>query len=289
MNRLDSVVRKKAELQSRGVKIPKELIGELETGYNAPAIITGRMVVCLESPEKNGELIPAFIVNGKRGAVSPLTMIRTDSSRFEIWMNDEKYTDITLLPHPSFYDSTTGSGFPMHKLAVIVSPGHMRSVVNQRCYYYQIGKPCQFCAVQHWWDANLEKASSEIADTVEAGVREGVVKHISLTTATLGTRGKGLEDLVETARIIKERVTVPIMLEFEPIEDYSLLDSLLKEARKAGVTTISCNIECFDESLRQEVMPVKGRIPVDTYIKTWGKSKDIFAKRECKFLSLEKI
>jgi len=280
MNTLDSAVRKKAELQARGVQIPPELIGELETRYNAPAIRTGRMVLCLQSPEDNGELIPAFIVNGKRGDLSPLHMVKTDSGRFEVWAGDEKYTDVTLLPRPSFYNSVTSSGIPSYKLAVIVGPGHLRSVVNQICYYHQIGKPCRFCAVQHWWDASIEKASSEIADTVVAGVREGVVKHISLTTATLDTRGKGLEDLVETARLIQAGVKVPIMLEFEPIVDYSLLDSLLKEAKQAGVTTVSCNIECFDESLRQEVMPVKGRIPVATYIKTWEKCLDVFGENE---------
>ena len=280
MNRLDSVARKKAEFQAKGVKIPPELISELETKYNAPAIRTGRMVLCLESPEKNGELIPAFIVNGKRASVSPLYMVRNGSGKYEVWWGDKKYTDITLLPHPKYYDSTTGSGFPMYKLAVIVGPGHMRSVVNQRCYYHQIGKPCQFCAVQHWWDANMEKVSSEIADTVVAGVREGVVKHVSLTTATLSTRGKGLEDLVETARLIQARVKVPIMLEFEPISDYSLLDSLLKEARQVGVTTVSCNIECFDESLRPAIMPVKGKIPVSAYVKTWEKCLDIFGGNE---------
>jgi len=281
MNRLDSVVRKKAELQSRGVRIPRELIGELEARCNAPAIRTGRMVLCLESPEKNGELIPAFIVNGKRGDASPLHLVRNGSSQYEVWLDDEKYTDITLLPRPGFYDSTTGS-VPRNKLAVIVGPGHLRSVVNQKCYYQQIGKACRFCAVQHWWDANIEKAASEIADAIAAGVREGVVKHVSLTTATLDTRGKGLEDLVQTARLIKERVRIkiPIMLEFEPIDDYSLLDSLLKEAKQAGVTTVSCNIECFKESLRPEVMPVKGRIPVATYVKTWEKCIDIFGENE---------
>jgi len=280
MNRLDSVVRKKAELQARGVKIPQELIGELEAGYNAPAIRTGRMVLCLESPEKNGELIPAFIVNGKRASVSPLHMVKNGSGQYEVWMDDEKYTDITLLPRPRFYESSIGGGFPMYKLAVIVGPGHLRSVVNQRCTYHQMGKPCKFCAVQHWWDANIEKASTEIADTVEAGVREGVVKHVSLTTATLSTKGKGLEDLVDTARLIQERVKVPIMLEFEPINDYSLLGSLLQGAKHAGVTTVSCNIECFDENLRQEIMPEKGKIPVATYVKTWEKCLDIFGGNE---------
>lgn len=280
MNRLDSVVRKKAELQARGVKIPRELISELETKYNTPAIRTGRMVLCLESPEKNGELIPAFIINGKRAEASPLHMVKNGSEKFEVWMDNEKYSDIIFLPRPGFYDSTTRSGAPMCKLAVIVGPGHLRSVVNQRCYYHQIGKPCKFCAVQHWWDANIEKASSEIADTVVAGVKEGVGQHVSLTTATLSTRGKGLEDLVETAKLVRERVEIPIMLEFEPIDDYSLLGSLLQEAKQAGVTTVSCNIECFDESLRPEIMPVKGKIPVATYVKTWEKCLDVFGGNE---------
>jgi radical SAM protein (TIGR04043 family) len=280
MNKPDSLARIKAELQSRGVQIPEELIGELETKYNAPSIKTGRMVLCLEATESKGELVPAFIVNGKRAAASPLHLVKNDSNEYEVWKNDEKYTDITLLPRPEFYDSIIGSGIPGHKLAVIVGPGHLRSVVNQRCYYHQTGEGCRFCAVQHWWDANIKKALPEIADTVAAAVSEGVAYHISLTTATLNTEGKGLEHLVETAKLIQSRTNIPIMLEFEPIDDYSLLDSLLKEARQAGVTTVSCNIECFDEGLRQEVMPAKGRIPVATYISTWVKCLEIFGENE---------
>jgi len=280
MNRADSVTRKKAELQARGVRIPPELIGELETKYNAPSVRTGRMDLYHESPAGNGDLIPEFIVNGKRALKSPLHLVKNGSSKYEVWVDDEKYTDTTLLPHPGFYDSTTESGIPMHKLAVIVGPGHMRSVVNQNCHYHRIGKPCKFCAVQHWWDSNIEKTPYDIANTVEAGVIEGQVKHISLTTATLDTAGKGLEYLVETARLIQAKVKVPVMFEFEPIGDYSLLSSLIKEARLAGVTTVSCNIECFDESLRPEIMPAKGRIPVAVYIKTWEKCLDIFGENE---------
>jgi radical SAM protein (TIGR04043 family) len=275
----DPVTRKKTELQSRGVRVPPELIDELEARYNAPSVRTGRIVLCLESPAGDGEMIPAFIVNGKRAEYSPLHLVR-NGDKYEIWVDDEKYTDVTLLPRPRFYDNTTGSGIPFHKLAVIVGPGHMRSVVNQQCHYHKIGKPCKFCAVQRWWDANIEKTTPEIADAVAAGVDEGVVRHISLTTATLNTEGKGLRQLVETARLIRARVNIPVMLEFEPVQDFSLLDLLLEEAKGAGVTTVSCNIECFDEGLRPSIMPVKGRIPVSTYIKTWEKCLDIFGKDE---------
>jgi radical SAM protein (TIGR04043 family) len=280
LNRPDPVTRKKAELQARGIRIPPELVDELESRYNAPSVRTGRIVLCLESPAGDGELLPVFIVNGKRSQDSPLHLAKNDNGDYEVRVNDEKYTDVTLLPRPGFYDFKTPSGVPAHKLAVIVGPGHMRSVVNQRCHYQQTGRPCKFCAVRNWWDANVEKTTAEIAEVVATGVNEGVVRHISLTTATLNTKGKGLETLVETARQIRAKVDIPVMLEFEPIDDYSLLDSLFGEANKAGVTTVSCNIECFDESLRTEIMPAKGRLPVATYIKTWEKCLDIFGKNE---------
>lgn len=276
---LGIISREKVEFQAKGVRIPRGLVSELEVKWNAPSIGSGRIVFCLKSPEKGGELIPVFIVNGKRGAKSPFYLVKNDS-KFEIWRGDEKYTDIVLLPRPKFYDSLTADGVPMRQVTVIVGPGHARSMVSQRCSYQQIGKPCKFCAVQHWWDTNIEKAPSQIAETVEAGVKEGVIEHVSLTTATLSTGGKGLEGLVEAARLIQARVKVPIMIEFEPISDYSLLDSLLREAKRAGVTTVSCNIECFDESVREEVMPAKGKIPIATYVETWQKCLDIFGENE---------
>ena len=276
---LDTVTKKKAEFQAKGVRVPRELINELETRWNAPAVRSGRLVLCLESAEKSGELIPVFIVNGKRGAKSPFHLVK-NNSQFEIWKEGIKYTDIFLIPRPSFYDGFTSGGVPMCKVAVIVGPGHARSVVSQRCAYQQIGKPCKFCAIQHWWDANLEKAPLQVAETIETGVKEGVVEHVSLTTATLNTKGKGLESLVETAKLIQARVKVPIMIEFEPIGDYSLLHSLLQEGKRAGVTTASCNIECFDGSFREEVMPIKGKIPIAMYIKNWEKCLEIFGENE---------
>ena len=110
MNARDSVVRKKAELQSRGLRLPGELIDELEADYNAPAVRTGRIVVCLESPAENGELIPAFIVNGKRGASSPQYLVKNSADSFEVWADNEKYTEVNLMPRPEFYDSMTADG-----------------------------------------------------------------------------------------------------------------------------------------------------------------------------------
>jgi len=275
-----SVVRYKAEFQEKGIRVPPELIVELEAQYNAPAVSTGRMVLCLESPRGDGELIPVFIVNGKRALRSPFALVKSDMSGFQVWKNNIKYTDAIFIRRPKFYSRMTSGNVPMSRVAVIVAPGHLRSVADQRCIYQQTGQACKFCAVQKWWNAIAAKPSLQIAETVAAGYQEGAVKHISLTTATLDTRDRGLANLVETAGMIKTGANVPVMLEFEPVTDYALLTDLLKEAKKAGVTTVSINIECYDDSLRPEIMPAKGRIPVKEYLKNWEICLDIFGKNE---------
>jgi biotin synthase-related radical SAM superfamily protein len=85
---------------------------------------------------------------------------------------------------------------------------------------------------------------------------------------------------VKTAALIQNKAKIPIMLEFEPIPDHGLLLSLLKEAKKAGVTTVSINIECFDEKLREGFMPAKGKIPVREYFENWRICLDVFGKNE---------
>lgn len=279
-DKINSITRIKAELQEKGVRIPPEMIQELESKYNVPAVNTGRMVLCLESPDGNNEMLPVFIINGKRGADSPYHLVKNSQHNFEVWKDNSKYTDIFFISRPKFYDNVTSGNIPMSKVAVIVGPGHLRAVVNQRCIYQQLGQACKFCAVQHWWNALKVKQSFQIAETVEAGFREGAVKHVSLTTATTDTPDRGLANLVETVKLIRERVEVPMMIECEPLSNHLLLKSLLLEAKNAGVTSMSINIECFDERLREYVMPAKGKIPVREYQKNWEICLDIFGQNE---------
>jgi radical SAM protein (TIGR04043 family) len=275
-----SVTRIKTELQEKGLRISPELVPELEARFNAPAVSTGRIVVCLDSPAGNGEIIPVFIVNGKRGADSPYSLKQLGDGKFLVMDGNKPYAPVSFIPHPSFYNRLTSNKVPMYKVAVIVGPGHLRSVVDQRCIYQQNGQACKFCAVQHWWNAAAVKPSEEVAETALAGYSEGAVKHISLTTATLDTPDRGLANLVKTACLIHERANIPIMLEFEPVKDHALLKSLLMKAKENGVTTISINIECFDRSISAEIMPAKGKIPFQEYAANWKIALDIFGKNE---------
>lgn len=271
--------RKKTELQANGVKIAAELFDELEKEWNAPAVRNGRFVFCLESPD-DGTLTTVLIINGKFVAKSPFRMVRGDAGKFEVWKGDEKYTDIVLLPRPRFYDRLTSDGVPMSNIAVIGEPDHLRSVLNQRCAYQQMGQPCKFCAIETWWAGYTEKSTLQVAEVAEAAFKEGMAKHVTLSTGTKLSQGRGLEDLVEAARLIQTKANYTMTLNFEPLSDYSLLDSLLHEGKRAGATTALCNIECFDEGLREEIMPMKGKYSVDDYVKVWQKCVEIFDHNE---------
>ena len=262
------------------MRISPEMKKILEDGYNAPAVSTGRLVVCLPSPAGAGQVVPVFIVNGTRGDSSPYNLEESAPGNLHLVVDGQHYTDITMFSRPAFYDLTTSGNMPMSKIAVVVGPGHLRAVVSQNCYYAQIGQPCKFCAVQHWWNSAAAKQPLQIAEAVEAAVKEGVAKHISITTATLNTPDKGLKQLVETSGLVHERTDIPIMLEFEPVSDPGLLRSLLEQGREYGVTTVSLNIECFDENLREVIMPAKGKIPVREYFDNWEVCLDIFGKNE---------
>jgi len=270
--------RKKTELQTSGVVVSPELQAELERDWNAPAIKNGRFVFCLDSPD--GSLTTVLVINGKFAEKSPFHLVKAGEGKFEVWRGSRKYTDVILMPKPEFYSKTTADGIRMSDIAVIGEPDHLRSVLNQRCGYQQLGKACKFCAVESWWAGYTEKSPRHVAEVAETAYNEGMVRHVTLSTGTKLSPGKGLEDLVETARLIDSKVKVTKTLNFEPLTDFHLLESLLHEGKDAGATTALCNIECFDESLREEIMPLKGKNSITDYIKVWEKCVDIFDENE---------
>jgi biotin synthase-related radical SAM superfamily protein len=269
----------KTDLQTHGVIVSPELQNELERDWNAPAIKNGRFVFCLESPV-DGNRTTVLIINGKFADNSPFHLVKNEEGKFEVWKDYIKYTDVVMLPRPLFYDKVTSDGVHMSDIAVIGEPDHLRSVLNQKCGYQQLGKACKFCAVESWWAGYKDKSPRHVAEVAEAAYKEGMARHVTLSTGTKLSQGKGLEDLVETARLIQPKAHVTMTLNFEPVNDSGLLEELLVEGRKNGATTALCNIECFDESMREDIMPLKGKNSIQDYLKVWRKCVEHFEHNE---------
>ncbi len=267
------------ELQTHGVIVPEDLQEELNMDWNAPAIKRGRFVFLIEQPA-TGLFTTVLIINGKFAERSPFRLTMAGDGRYEILKNGQKYTEIFMLPRPEYYDMKTSDGVPMSDIAVIGEPGHLRSVLNQRCGYQQIGKGCKFCAIESWWAGYMDKTPDHVAQVAEAAWKEGMARHVTLSTGTRLTPGKGLEDLVTAAGFIQKKTDLTMTINFEPLNDYALLGRLLREGREAGVTTVLCNIECFDENLRRDLMPMKGKNTLEDYRRVWEKCVNVFNHNE---------
>jgi radical SAM protein (TIGR04043 family) len=267
----------KTRLQSTGVKVPPDLLDELEGKYNtAPDMRRGRMIFYLQPPDHSNRLVPVFVLNGKYTEATPFHLVKT-VGKYEIRENGEKFTDITLMPRPDYYDKLTAEGKPMYKIAYIGEPGLFRTAVNQVCDYVRMGQPCKFCAVTSWWQASLEKSSAELGEVAREAYAEGVIEDMFITTGTRLSPGRGIEAvLAAIGEIHSAGVVVPIEAQFQPPEDLSYLEAL----KEAGVVTVSCNVECFDESLRPWLMPLKSHVPISRYVETWEKCLALFGPNE---------
>jgi radical SAM protein (TIGR04043 family) len=274
---MSNIAQIKTILQSNGVKVPLELLEELEGKYNtAPDMRKGRMIFYLQPPENANRLIPVFVLNGKYTENTPFHLVKADG-RYEIWKNDKKFTDIVLMPRPKYYDKLTSDGKKMYEIAYIGEPGLFRTAVNQVCDYVKMGKACKFCAVTSWWQAHLEKTTTQLAEVAREAYKEGVIEDMFITTGTLMTKGRGIETIISTIKDIQAvGVNVPIEAQFQPPEDFDYLQAL----KDVGVVTVSSNVECFDESLRPWLMPMKSQVPISRYVETWKKCIDLFGPNE---------
>ena len=136
--------RKKTELQANGIIVPTALQDELERGWNAPALKRGRFVFLLEQPA-TGLFTTVLIINGRFSEKSPFHIVKSGPDRYEIWKNDEKFTDIAIMPRPDYYDMTTSDGVPMSDVAVIGEhKGQIAVLGDHHINRYTTGFECCF-------------------------------------------------------------------------------------------------------------------------------------------------
>lgn len=76
-------------------------------------------------------------------------------------------------------------------------------------------------------------------------------------------------------KILKQYKINEVNLELMPPKN---IETVLKNAKKDGVTSIQFNLEVWDKEKRKKIMPYKGKIPRENYISAISKASQIFGK-----------
>ncbi len=252
------IAEKKMELQSRGVKIDWELEERLKKKFAGAESDYLSFFI--------GD-VPVGLMNGFYTDASPYE-IREYGGGYAIFKNGRLYTKIRFMPRPKFYDKKTSDGTPMEKMCKLVAPGFPIIYLNRGCVYWG-PKQCKFCLVGYI-DTLEEKKPKQVAETVEAGVKEGAIKtHVALTCGVL-LKDKGSKLLARTTDAIKERANIPISINGEPPRNLDLINTM------ENADSIYINLEVFDNKVRREIMPAKSALGIDYYDKVFCRCQDVF-------------
>ena len=104
---------------------------------------------------------------------------------------NEKYLKLKKIPEPNFYKLKTIDGYPMKKVALLHGKDCLATTVFQRCVYWRSNLRCSFCAIElslEHEDTTSRKTNQQLLEVIEAGIKEGIIKHCTFTTGTLKNR-----------------------------------------------------------------------------------------------------
>lgn len=259
----------KAELVTDGVAISKEALAAIRVGTAAQ-----EQVHCLFEMDHavhdfdlpSGFYLPHGLSVPFRWNPESSYLITTDQDRLQLVSKEQSLGEVKFHPRPAFYDSATSDGTPMNTVAVyrpdhLPTSGHLFVVYSNECSYKEKGEDCLFCNINFTKDTYAEKEGifwktpRQIAETVAAAHKEGLLNHLTVTGGVIAER-RELEYYLDVAEEIRAKtglddfngtatVAAPV--------DLTNIDRL----KEAGYRTIAMNIEVWDENIYRTICPGK--------------------------------
>ncbi len=255
----EDILRLKVRLLTEGAQMPED---EWEGRRGGAGPVRGRYFLL-----PNGRPCGIPIRRGKAAEIYHSAPLVPSKDR-NIWIYDGS-VQLRLIPHPRFLDGIGPTGIPNSKLALLHGSECIATTVYQQCRYWDDGTQCAFCTIPVSLSTNdtiLEKTPEQIRAVVMEAVKEGVAKHVLLTTGTPNDGTMGAERIINIVTAIREVSDIPIGIQVEPPFDLSLIDRIID----AGANAIGLHLESADESVRARVCPGKFKHgSVDLYLKTW--------------------
>lgn len=253
----------KIELLCRGARTKESMDKGRKSGAGPTGgrYFTLQDGTCIEIP-----LQGRFVKN------SPFTLIQTNKN-WLILRDNQPVAEAKIVSNPAFYEKTTSDGVPMRKIAVLHGNDCLASTVYSKCIYWSQRKQCKFCGIELGHKNRITiKKPHQLGEVAKEALKEGVAKHITLTTGTPLGPDKGALLLAAATKGIKEHVNMPVHVQLEPPKNTKFLEMLYD----VGVDTIGIHVESFDKRVLSEVCPMKTKL--DDYFTAWKSAVKIFGE-----------
>ncbi|MFO8017848.1 MAG: hypothetical protein R6U96_04380 [Promethearchaeia archaeon] len=276
MNEIE-ILRKKTELLVKGVNVSHDLLKHLDFVRKGGAGPLNGKYFLLDA-DKTLANVPLW---NEKSSHSDLYLKYSGGSMFEVFDEKNKLFDrIELIESPAFYELETSDGIPMKKIALMHGIDCLASTIYQKCKHWSCGKACKFCGIELSLQNDktiLEKNGRQLSEVISAAKMEERCTHLTLTSGTVQSKGKGAEKYIRILENLNEKFpNLPIHVQIEPVNDFHYLSSL----KEAGADTIGIHIELLNKKLRKQITPGKSNISWETFKKNWKFALNTFGPNQ---------
>jgi hypothetical protein len=246
-------LREKAAMLVYGVRISDET-----------ASLSGAGVTVKETV-RDGRSVPFYFISpsGLHVMIHPSEdsayAIEHENGRFSLTKNGAPlYDDISFEPRPLFYDLQTTDGKNMKDVGILLSDGCLEVWYSNRCAFRAHNEECMFCDINTRPPDLFPKTAARLAETAKAAFTEGVARRVDFTGGVIGER-REIANYCEAIEAIREALGVDEVTSSACVAAPRDFDNIAR-LKAAGFTSVTLNMEIWDENIFKTVCPGKQRI-----------------------------
>lgn len=262
----ENILREKVGMLCYGVKFPDFILNKFNRyKYKRASLSEGIYIHIIDGERK----IPLNVAGFEK-------FVEKSPYEYEngfIKKNGEKIFRAEIIYDPPWYFLKLKNGKPI--TAVLQSHGKdvLTSCLSSFCIFSASGEGCKFCAI----NSSLAGTNSpfELEEAIEILFSKGFsYHHLNLNSGTPRDTDEFINNFSSVIKKVKEKFNLRIYLQMCPCENYEILEIM----KNSGVDSVSFNLEIFDDELRKEICPGKGKIKKDLYAEWFSRGEKIFGR-----------
>lgn len=185
-----------------------------------------------------------------------------DDKKGMILEKGREFVRASIVDYPPWYSEQLDDGTLFQEVFQIHYHNILATSLTNFCEYKESGRGCKFCAMGYQITERNIKSAEHIKQVLAKLLEMGYsFTEVNLNSGTLLEENRNVDQYLRAVEAVRQVSDIPVYAQICPPEDFAFIDNLID----AGVNSLSFNMEIYDEKLRKEVMPVKGRIPRDKY------------------------
>lgn len=213
-------------------------------------------------------------VNTKFSNFSPFKLKWITENNFELFYNNNFITEARIEYVDKYAANLTSNGHKYYSIAQFFTD-RLRIHPFSGCYYGKCNKACKFCDLGNCLTGIEKYELDDVLEVINFYIKSNLpIRHFLIGGGT-SLEPESWIKIINVVKYIRSLSNRDIYLMSIPPAPIYILDDLFE----AGVSEVGFNLEFFNREYAQEIMPLKGKISINTYYDTfeystklWGKS-----------------